>query len=46
MKSLIIIIVCLVTVTVLLGCETFKGIGKDIENTGNNIQDAVGNITK
>ena len=21
------------------GCETFKGMGKDIENTGNNIQE-------
>ena len=39
--------VCLfVAVVMLSGCETMKGIGKDIANTGDNIQDAVGNITK
>lgn len=25
----------------LAGCETFKGLGKDVENTGRNIQEAL-----
>ena len=25
----------------LIGCETFKGLGKDVENTGRNIQEAL-----
>jgi predicted small secreted protein len=31
----------LVTVCALIGCETTKGAGKDIENTGQNIQEGV-----
>ena len=46
MKYLVLFIVCLYTMIVFIGCETLKGMGKDIENTGNNIQDAAGNITK
>lgn len=46
MKSWVLMLVFLATVTVLVGCETFKGAAKDVENTGDNIQDAVGNITK
>ena len=46
MKSRALMILCLFTLTVFLGCETFKGVAKDIENTGDNIQDGVGNITK
>lgn len=25
----------------LVGCETIKGLGKDVENTGKNIQEAL-----
>ena len=40
MKKAMIVIV-LVAVGFLAGCETLKGIGKDIENTGHNLQKAV-----
>ena len=46
MKSRTLMIACLFSLMVFMGCETFKGVAKDIENTGDNIQDAVGNITK
>ena len=26
---------------ILVGCETVKGVGKDIENTGQNVQEVV-----
>ena len=31
---------------VLAGCETVKGLGKDIENTGDNIQEAAEKLEK
>lgn len=27
-----------------IGCETTRGVGKDMENTGSNIQQGVGNV--
>ena len=45
MKNVVLLTVCLFVVVVsFIGCETIKGIGKDIANTGDNIQDAVGNV--
>ena len=38
MKGRIIALICLVLIIFLAGCETFKGLGKDVENTGKNIQ--------
>lgn len=35
------ILMLFVAVGFLAGCETLKGIGKDIENTGHNIQEIV-----
>lgn len=37
-----ILLCCLVALTgSLIGCETFKGLAQDIENTGRNIGDAL-----
>ena len=41
MKKLLLLVAGCALVFSLLGCETLKGIGKDIANTGDNIQDAV-----
>lgn len=30
----------------IAGCETTRGAGKDIENTGDNIQEGVGEVTR
>lgn len=37
---------CLGAFLILSGCETFKGVGKDLENTGKNIQDVLTNNHK
>ena len=37
MKKILILFVGVILVSTLIGCETVKGIGKDIENTGDNI---------
>ncbi|MCK5581294.1 MAG: hypothetical protein KAJ18_08475 [Candidatus Omnitrophica bacterium] len=37
MKKVFLFIACLFVVWTLVGCETFKGIAKDVENTGKNI---------
>jgi len=37
----IIVVVMLLSFGFLAGCETIKGIGRDIENTGTNIQKTV-----
>ena len=36
-KTLCFVLLALFAVSIV-GCETFKGLGKDIENTGKNIQ--------
>lgn len=41
MKNLSIILVGCFLLASLVGCETTRGMGKDVENTGENIQDAV-----
>ena len=34
-------LMCLIAILFVSGCETIKGIGKDVENTGQNIQEAL-----
>ncbi len=41
MKTFMIVLMGGVLLASVIGCETTKGAGKDIENTGENIQDAV-----
>jgi predicted small secreted protein len=41
MKNLFLLAVMALFVTSLVGCETTKGAGQDIENTGKNIQQGV-----
>lgn len=41
MRQFIFIVVGCALVFSLVGCETFKGLGQDIENTGKNIQEAL-----
>jgi predicted small secreted protein len=38
MKKLMFILACLALITSLVGCNAYKGLGKDVENTGENIQ--------
>ena len=38
MRQVIFMAVGIVFVLSLVGCETLRGLGKDIENTGRNIQ--------
>lgn len=38
MKRPVIVLICVMLMLVLVGCETVKGMGKDVENTGKNIQ--------
>lgn len=41
MRKLLLIIVLLVMSISVMGCETIKGVGKDLQNTGDNIWDVV-----
>ena len=41
MYNLFILIIVIVCVSIISGCETVKGIGKDLENAGQKIEDAV-----
>ncbi|MBU0469714.1 MAG: entericidin EcnAB [Candidatus Omnitrophica bacterium] len=41
MKRLLLLVILLSLATTLTGCETFKGIAQDIENTGRNIKDVL-----
>ena len=41
MKKTFIGIVALIAITTFLGCNTMQGAGKDVENTGRNIQQTV-----
>lgn len=40
MKKAILSVLVLGFVVTLMGCETIKGIGRDLANTGENIHDA------
>ena len=37
MRKMVLLIVCGLMLCSLLGCETFKGVAQDVENTGKNI---------
>lgn len=41
MKKLIVFLICGFWTMALIGCETTKGAGKDLENTGKNIQKTI-----
>jgi predicted small secreted protein len=41
MTKKIVLSVLIVSVLALAGCETSKGVGRDVENTGKNIQKTV-----
>lgn len=41
-KSLVVCV--LISILFLSGCETFKGMARDIENTGKNIQEGVNRV--
>jgi len=41
MRQIIFAVVGCAFVFTVVGCETIKGIGKDIENTGRNIQEGL-----
>lgn len=39
MKKMIFIAACFTVITLIVsGCNAYKGLGKDVENTGENIQ--------
>lgn len=46
MKTFIGIVIGLMILAAIHGCETTRGVGKDVENTGDNIQDGVKEITR
>ena len=41
MKKLMVFIVGIMLVSALSGCETVRGLGQDIQNTGDNIWDVI-----
>ena len=41
MKKFTLLVILLSLTAILTGCETFKGLAQDIENTGRNIKDAL-----
>lgn len=41
MNKLLAVALAVILLPVLAGCETTRGIGKDLENTGDNIQETV-----
>lgn len=41
MKKLLAILLLIVVLPCLTGCETAKGAGKDLENTGTNIRQTI-----
>lgn len=45
MKKLMLIALGVVFTASLIGCETIRGVGKDIQNTGANIGKAVNKVT-
>lgn len=46
MRNIILSLLTALVIFSLVGCETAKGVGKDVENTGKNIQKGVQNIGK
>lgn len=44
MIRFLLLIMSLILTVSILGCETIKGLGKDIENTGQNIGEAINKI--
>ena len=46
MKKILLGSLCVLLLTSLLGCETFKGVAKDLENTGKNIHDYLSGETE
>jgi len=41
MKKVILLIACVFVIGLFSGCETIKGLGQDIQNTGDNIWEAI-----
>lgn len=41
MKKLFAVLLMIIVMPCLTGCETAKGVGKDLENTGTNIRQTV-----
>ena len=41
MNNRILLSLLVLSFVTMIGCEASKGVGKDLENTGKNIQDAV-----
>ena len=41
MKKAFLLLVGMIFMTSLLGCETIKGVGQDIKNTGENLVDLI-----
>jgi len=41
MKKMTLLALTVVIITSLCGCETIKGLGRDIQNTGDNIWEGV-----
>lgn len=41
MQKCYLLIAGVAVLAILCGCETIKGFGKDVQNTGDNIQDLV-----
>ena len=40
-KKIVLFIFIIGSISVLMGCNASKGLGKDVENTGKNIQETV-----
>ncbi|MFC1808562.1 entericidin A/B family lipoprotein [Candidatus Omnitrophota bacterium] len=40
-RNHVVIIVALLLTTLILGCNTLKGVGRDVESVGDGIQDAI-----
>lgn len=38
MKKIMLIVACLAVIASIVGCNMYRGMGKDVENTGKNIQ--------
>lgn len=46
MRKFILFLLAGIFMVTLIGCETAKGVGKDVENTGQNIQQGIDRIGK
>ncbi|MCR4337213.1 MAG: entericidin EcnAB [Candidatus Omnitrophica bacterium] len=46
MKAFLLLIILGIGFTLsVVGCETTRGVGKDVENTGQNVQEVVDDVT-